>query len=282
MTENSAISAYFKRIGNAPLLTREEEQALFARIEKGDQKAREELIERNLKLVIPTAKQYMRCGIPFADLIQEGSMAIAKACDKFDRKLGNKFSTYATYWVKQRIGRYVKKHVKNVFVPEHIVNLAVQIAKAKRALMQEGEAEPTDERLAEVLARDFNVKADAKTVRETLEFCQTETSMAAKVGEDGETEFGDLLEDKAAPDPSASLDAETAIDRLGDALSALDPFERDVVACRYGIGIPSGGLGPAEIAARFSVTEGEAKDAAAVALRRAAASESEIKAALAA
>jgi len=276
MTENSAISAYFKKIGGVPLLTREEEQALFARMAKGDAKARDELIERNLKLVVPTAKQYMRCGVPFADLIQEGSMAIAKAVDKFDPALGNKFSTYATYWIKQRIGRYVKKHVKNVFVPEHVVNLAVQIAKAKRALAQEGVEEPTDRQISEALARDFGVAADAKTVRETVEFCRAETSLAAKVGEDGDTEFGDLLEDTASPDPSAAVDAEAASERISAAAAGLDRFEKSVVACRYGAGVPEKGLTPAQIAEMFSVSEEDVRRAAESSLRRSGVPESEI------
>lgn len=274
MTENSAITAYFKRIGGVPLLTGEQEKALFERIGKGDAKARDELIERNLKLVIPTAKQYMRCGIPFADFIQEGSMAVAHACDKFDASLGHKFSTYATYWIKQRIGRYVKKHFKNVFVPEYVVNLAVQVNKAKRTLAQDGITEPSASEITERLHRDFKRRATEKEVKEAVRFCQGETSMSAKVGEDGDTEFGGLLEDQSAPDPAASVDREAARSGIESALAGLTGFERNLIGLRYGVGVAKSTV--AEISAKFGETAEGVMKAAKAGLRSLGAGPSEI------
>lgn len=282
MTENSAISAYFQRIGKLPLLTRDEEQELFHRIEQGDETARNTLIERNLKLVIPTAKRYMRCpGVAFADLVQEGSMAIAKACDKFDWRLGNKFSTYATYWIQQRIGRYVKKHSKNVFVPEHIVNLAVQINKVKRILAQKG-IEPTERNLVAGLREHFRVKTDEKTVRETVEFCQSETSLFSKIGgDDGDTEFGELLEDAAAPDPAEDAGRRMVSEKLETVLRGLAETERDLVGLRYGIGLPAVRQPLGKLAAKFGTTVEELKRAARVALAKLGAEPSEIESLLA-
>ena len=264
MTENSAITIYFKKIGKLPLLTKEEEHDLAIRAKAGDAKARETLIERNLKLVIPVAKRYMKAA-PFADLIQEGSRAVVKAVDKFDPEAGTKFSTYATPWINQRIGRYVKKHCRNVFVPEHHVNLAIQINKVKRAFAQRSLTDPTDEDVVGGLAEMFRVKTDAKTVRETLEFCQTETSLFAKVGDD-DTELGDLLEDTAAEDPAAGVEREIVNAKLVSALRGLTDPEKTVLELRYGIAGRKAAVSDEVLAGKFATTPGEIKRARKAAL----------------
>ena len=264
MTENSAITMYFKKIGKLPLLTKEEEHDLAVRAKAGDAKARETLIERNLKLVIPVAKRYMKAA-PFADLIQEGSRAIVKAVDKFDSEAGTKFSTYATPWINQRIGRYVKKHCKNVFVPEHHVNLAIQINKVKRAFAQQGLTEPSEEDVVRGLAEMFKVKTDAKTVRETLEFCQAETSLFAKVGDD-DTEFGDLLEDQSAEDPAAGVEREIMNAKRVAALRGLTDSEKTVLELRYGIAGRKAAVSDEVLAEKFATTPDEIKRARKAAL----------------
>lgn len=263
MTEDSAITMYFKKAGERPLLTRDEERSLFARAKAGDAEARDELVERNLRLVVPTAKKYARAGTAaFADLLQEGAAAVATACDRFDPSLGNKFSTYATYWIRQRISRYVKKHGKNIFVPEHIVNLAGQSAKAIRSLQAKGVESPGPEEIAEELAGSAGIKAGVVKVAEALKYCQPEASLSAKVGDDGGTELGDLLEDEAAPDPGAGIDAPSACESLEAALPLLSPLEREVVMCRYGLGVPDGGMTVAQVAERFGAEFAEAREAA--------------------
>lgn len=264
MTENSAITMYFKKIGKLPLLTREEEHDLAVRAKAGDAKARETLIERNLKLVIPVAKRYMKAA-SFADLIQEGSRAVVKAVDKFDPEAGTKFSTYATPWINQRIGRYVKKHCKNVFVPEHHVNLAIQINKVKRVLAQRGLTDPSDGDVVGGLAEMFKVKTDAKTVRETLEFCQAETSLFAKVGDD-DTEFGDLLEDQSVEDPAAGVEREIVNAKLVEALRGLTDSEKTVLELRYGIAGRKAAVSDEVLAERFATTPEEIKRARKAAL----------------
>ena len=260
MTENSAITAYFAKIGKIPLLTQEQEQELFKRIEAGDQKAADELVERNLKLVVPTAKKYARSGIPFADLIQEGSIAIIKARDKFDWRLGNKFSTYATYWINQRIGRYVKKHCKNVFVPEHVHNLAIQINKVKRELDQK-RIEPTIGEITKGLLEKFGVDAPAEAIIAAMEYCQPETSIHVKVGDDQDTEFGDLIEDENSPNPAQQTQNAQANSKLRELLADLDPDERLVLELRYGVGVSSERLPAAKLAEMFRITEAEAERA---------------------
>ena len=264
MTESSAIAAYFKKIGKLPLLTKEEEHDLAIRAKAGDTKAREKLIEHNLKLVIPVAKRYSKAA-PFADLVQEGSIAIITAVDKFDPDAGTKFSTYATPWINQRIGRYVKKHSKNVFVPEHRVNLAIQINKAKRVLAQRGLTNPSDADIAEGLAEMFNVKVDAKTVRETIEFCQAETSLFAKIGDD-DTEFGELLEDSAAEDPASGVEREIVNTKLATAIRGLTDLEKIVLELRYGITGRKTAVSDEVLAKRFTTTPGEIRRARSAAL----------------
>ena len=264
MTESSAIAAYFKKIGKLQLLTKEEEHDLAIRAKAGDTKAREKLIEHNLKLVIPVAKRYSKAA-PFADLVQEGSIAIITAVDKFDPDAGTKFSTYATPWINQRIGRYVKKHSKNVFVPEHRVNLAIQINKAKRVLAQRGLTNPSDADIAEGLAEMFNVKVGAKTVRETIEFCQAETSLFAKIGDD-DTEFGELLEDSAAEDPASGVEREIVNTKLATAIRGLTDLEKIVLELRYGITGRKTAVSDEILAKRFATTPEEIRRARSAAL----------------
>ncbi len=263
MTEDSAITMLFKRLGSKPLLKKEEERALFEKIEAGDRKARDLVVERNLRLVVPTAKAYARCGVPFPDLVQEGAVAVSNAVDKFEWRRGNKFSTYATYWIRQRIGRYVKKHSKNVFVPEHVVNLAVQINKAKRALAAAGVESPDEAALSEELLKRFGVSASPDDVRETVEFCQGETSLSAKIGEDGETELGQMLEDEGVPDPALAVDEEAAAETVRKAVEALPAPERLVLRLRYGV--CAGPMSDSEIAEAFGVEAAEVRAAKAFA-----------------
>ena len=263
MTEDSAITMLFKKLGSKPLLKKEEERALFERYEAGDRRAKDALVERNLRLVVPTAKAYARCGVPFPDLVQEGSLAVSNAVDKFEWRRGNRFSTYATYWIRQRIGRYVKKHSKNVFVPEHVVNLAVQINKAKRALAAEGEESPDCEGLSRELLKRFGVSAGPDVVKETMEFCQGETSMSTPVGEDGETELGQMLEDEYAPDPVGEVDAEAMSSAVRKAVEALPDDERLVACLRYGVCL--GPMTDAQVAEAFGVEESEVRAAKAFA-----------------
>lgn len=227
------IKSYLRQIGDYPVLTREQETALFETMRGNDkakaEKARDTLAKCNLKLVFANAKKYANCGVALADLVQEGNMGLVKAMDRFDLSMGLKFSTYATWWIRQGLTRYVKKHSKTVFIPEHLMNMTIKVKRTERELGQELGRKPT---LAEIAKK---AKVTVQQVKDSMEYAQQNVSLQTKVGEDS-TEYGDLLPDMASTDPAQKTSDDIVREHLAQCLDALSPREREIIEYRYGIG----------------------------------------------
>ena len=194
------VRMYLKEIGNIPLLTAEEEVFLAQRIEKGDEQARKQLIEANLRLVVSIAKKYVGRGMSFLDLIQEGNMGLMKAVEKFDYKKGNKFSTYSTWWIRQAITRGIADTAKTIRVPVHMVETINKTLRMSRNLLQELGREPTSEEIAERLG------TTKQKVEEALEISRDPVSMDSPIGEEEDSSLGDFIEDENMLSPSDSAD----------------------------------------------------------------------------
>jgi RNA polymerase primary sigma factor len=226
-----AVRLYLRSIGRVPLLTREDEVRLAKRIEQNDMSAKNSLIEANLRLVVSIAKRYTGRGLTLLDLIQEGNLGLIRAVEKFDWRRGFKFSTYATWWIRQAITRALADQSRTIRIPVHMVERMNRVARAKRALVQKHNREPTPEEIGEL------VEMPAKKVEEILKLGQEPVSLEAPVGgEEGDASLGDFIEDSATDRP-----LEIVANRIRDAdlLTVLDSLpwrERRVIELRYGLG----------------------------------------------
>jgi RNA polymerase primary sigma factor len=226
-----AVRLYLRSIGRVPLLTREDEVRLAKRIEQNDMSAKNSLIEANLRLVVSIAKRYTGRGLTLLDLIQEGNLGLIRAVEKFDWRRGFKFSTYATWWIRQAITRALADQSRTIRIPVHMVERMNRVARAKRALIQKNNREPTPEEIGEL------VEMPAKKVEEILKLGQEPVSLEAPVGGDeGDAALGDFIEDSATDRP-----LEIVANRIRDAdlqkvLDSLGWRERKVIELRYGLG----------------------------------------------
>jgi RNA polymerase primary sigma factor len=226
-----AVRLYLRSIGRVPLLTREDEVRLAKRIEANDMSAKNALIEANLRLVVSIAKRYSGRGLTLLDLIQEGNLGLIRAVEKFDWRRGFKFSTYATWWIRQAITRALADQSRTIRIPVHMVERMNRVARAKRSLLQKNNREPTPEEIGEL------VEMPAKKVEEILKLGQEPVSLEAPVGgEDGDASLGDFISDAAGDRP-----LEVVANRMRDAdlLKVLDSLpwrERRVIELRYGLG----------------------------------------------
>jgi RNA polymerase primary sigma factor len=226
-----AVRLYLRSIGRVPLLTREDEVRLAKRIEQNDMSAKNSLIEANLRLVVSIAKRYTGRGLTLLDLIQEGNLGLIRAVEKFDWRRGFKFSTYATWWIRQAITRALADQSRTIRIPVHMVERMNRVARAKRSLIQKNNREPTPEEIGEL------VEMPAKKVEEILKLGQEPVSLEAPVGgEDGDAALGDFIEDSATDRP-----LEIVANRIRDAdlqkvLDSLGWRERKVIELRYGLG----------------------------------------------
>ncbi|HEV7846111.1 MAG TPA: sigma-70 family RNA polymerase sigma factor [Thermoleophilaceae bacterium] len=226
-----AVRLYLRSIGRVPLLTREDEVRLAKRIEQNDMSAKNALIEANLRLVVSIAKRYTGRGLTLLDLTQEGNLGLIRAVEKFDWRRGFKFSTYATWWIRQAITRALADQSRTIRIPVHMVERMNRVARAKRALVQKHNREPTPEEIGEL------VEMPAKKVEEILKLGQEPVSLEAPVGgEEGDASLGDFIEDSATDRP-----LEIVANRIRDAdlLTVLDSLpwrERRVIELRYGLG----------------------------------------------
>jgi RNA polymerase primary sigma factor len=226
-----AVRLYLRSIGRVPLLTREDEVRLAKRIEQNDMSAKNSLIEANLRLVVSIAKRYTGRGLTLLDLIQEGNLGLIRAVEKFDWRRGFKFSTYATWWIRQAITRALADQSRTIRIPVHMVERMNRVARAKRALIQKNNREPTPEEIGEL------VEMPAKKVEEILKLGQEPVSLEAPVGgDDGDAALGDFIEDSATDRP-----LEIVANRIRDAdlqkvLDSLGWRERKVIELRYGLG----------------------------------------------
>ncbi|MDO4975901.1 MAG: RNA polymerase sigma factor RpoD [Eubacteriales bacterium] len=223
------VRMYLKEIGNIPLLTAEEEVFLAQRIEKGDEMARKQLIEANLRLVVSIAKKYVGRGMSFLDLIQEGNMGLMKAVEKFDYKKGNKFSTYSTWWIRQAITRGIADTAKTIRVPVHMVETINKTLRTSRMLLQELGREPTNEEIAKKMGMPV-AKID-----EILKTSRDPVSLDTPIGEEEDSQLGDFIEDESLLSPVDSASFSMLKEELELAMASLTERERNVIKLRFGL-----------------------------------------------
>ena len=223
------VRMYLKEIGNVPLLTSEQEVELARRVEEGDPEAKKALTEANLRLVVSIAKKYVGRGMPFLDLIQEGNMGLMKAVDKFDYTKGYKFSTYATWWIRQAITRGIADTGRTIRVPVHMVETINKTLRMTRQLLQELGREPTPEEVADRLG------VPAARVREVLKISRDPVSLDTPIGEEDDSHLGDFIEDDTALSPADSATFSMLREELANALESLTERERQVVKLRFGL-----------------------------------------------
>jgi RNA polymerase primary sigma factor len=224
-----ALQLFLKDIGRVPLLTAAQEVELAKRIERGDHAAKQAMVEANLRLVVSIAKRYRNQGLPFLDLIQEGTIGLVRAAEKFDHRKGFKFSTYATWWIRQAVARAIADKGRTIRMPVHVVEKLNRIMRAERKLRAELGREPTTEEIA----RDLDLSTDE--VEHIRRSAQTPVSLEKPVGDDDESEFGHFLADDSTPLPDELAETTLQREALRNILSALSERERKVLELRYGL-----------------------------------------------
>lgn len=246
-TERDALKLYLKEISKTPLLKPHEEVSLARRIQKGDSEARQQMIQANLRLVVKIAHDYNNFGLPLLDLISEGNIGLIKAVERFDPDKGGKLSTYAAWWIKQSIKRALANQSKTIRLPVHLVDKIAKMRRITVELQEELEREPTDEEIAFVMEMPTHKIAHLKSVS------TRPTSLDAPVGDDDNTEFGDLVSDENATTPYENLNQKSLIDDISELLSGLEPREAEIIRRRFGLG----GERPEtleEVGIRFNIT----------------------------
>ena len=223
------VKMYLKDIGRVPLLTAEEEIELAKRMQENDQAAKKRLCEANLRLVVSIAKRYVGRGMLFLDLIQEGNMGLMKAVEKFDYQKGFKFSTYATWWIRQSITRAIADQARTIRIPVHMVETINKLTRVQRVLLQELGREPTPAEIAEKMG----VTEDR--VREIQKIAQDPVSLETPIGEEEDSHLGDFIEDEKTTTPSDSVAFTMLKEQLLGVLDTLTPREEKVLRLRYGI-----------------------------------------------
>ncbi len=256
-----ALQLFLNELGRYPLLTAAEEIELAKRIERGDLAAKERMILSNLRLVVSIAKKYQGSDLPLLDLIQEGIFGLVRASEKFDWRKGYKFSTYATFWIRQAIQRGIETKARTIRIPIHVGQRERKIAKAERELSTQLGRSPTDAEIAE------HAGLSHEHIREARDAARTITSLDRPVGEEGETAFGDLLPSEG-PAPEEEVHIGLREEALRRAVARLPEIEQEVVKLRYGI---NGGGGPTplrETAERVGMTPAEVRRVESAALER--------------
>ncbi len=223
------VRMYLKEIGKVPLLSAEEEIELAKKMELGDQEAKKRLAEANLRLVVSIAKRYVGRGMLFLDLIQEGNLGLIKAVEKFDYRKGYKFSTYATWWIRQAITRAIADQARTIRIPVHMVETINKLIRVSRQLLQELGREPSPEEIAE----EMNMPADR--VREILKISQEPVSMETPIGEEEDSHLGDFIEDDNVPAPSDAAAFTLLKEQLVEVLGTLTEREQKVLRLRFGL-----------------------------------------------
>ncbi len=255
------VKVYLKEIGTIPLLTGEEEQVLAMQIADGDEKAKKKLAEANLRLVVSIAKRYLGRGMQFLDLIQEGNLGLIKAVDKFDYNKGFKFSTYATWWIRQAITRAIADQARTIRIPVHMVETINKVKKAKSQLLHENGHDATPEEIAEHL----NMPVDK--VREILRVAQDPVSLETPIGEEEDSHLGDFIPDDDALAPADAASMSLLKEQLAEVLKTLTPREEKVLSLRFGLedGNPKT---LEEVGREFNVTRERIRQIEAKALRK--------------
>ncbi|CUH93560.1 RNA polymerase sigma factor RpoD [Herbinix luporum] len=223
------VRMYLKEIGKVPLLTAEEESELAKRMEEGDEAAKKRLAEANLRLVVSIAKRYVGRGMLFLDLIQEGNLGLIKAVEKFDYRKGFKFSTYATWWIRQAITRAIADQARTIRIPVHMVETINKLTRVQRQLLQELGREPTPEEISDVM----NIPVDR--VREIQKISQEPVSLETPIGEEEDSHLGDFIQDDNVPVPAEAAAFTLLKEQLVDVLGTLTEREQKVLRLRFGL-----------------------------------------------
>ncbi|MBE6665771.1 MAG: RNA polymerase sigma factor RpoD [Ruminococcaceae bacterium] len=224
------VKLYLKEIGRVPLLDSDREAELARRTSEGDEKAKKELVEANLRLVVSIAKRYVGKGLFFLDLIQEGNLGLMKAVSKFDYTKGYKFSTYATWWIRQAITRAIADQARTIRIPVHMVETIHKVTKTSRELLQEKGREVSAEEIAKELDN-----MNPEKVREIMKIAQDPISLETPVGEEEDSHIGDFIEDQESPAPAEAASYELLREQLNEVLRTLTPREEQVLRLRFGL-----------------------------------------------
>ena len=258
---DDSVKMYLKDIGRVPLLSAEREVELAKRMEEGDEEAKRILSEANLRLVVSIAKRYVGRGMQFLDLIQEGNLGLMKAVEKFDYRKGFKFSTYATWWIRQSITRAIADQARTIRIPVHMVETINKQVRATRQLLQKLGREPSPEEIAEFIG------STPERVREIQKIAQDPVSLETPIGEEEDSHLGDFIEDSNAADPAEVAEANMLREQLISVLSTLTPREEKVLRLRYGID-DSHPRTLEEVGKEFNVTRERIRQIEAKALRK--------------
>ena len=255
------VRMYFKEIGKVPLLTAEEERELAIRIEQGDEEAKKKLCESNLRLVVSIARRYLNRGLSFLDLIQEGNLGLIKAVEKFDYTKGYKFSTYATWWIRQAITRSIADQARTIRIPVHMVETINKLIRISRQLLQEYGREPTSEEIAKEMG------ISVEKVREIKKISQDPVSLETPIGEEEDSHLGDFIPDEDIPSPVDAAAYSMLQKQLRDVLDTLSEREKKVLILRFGLddGRPRT---LEEVGREFNVTRERIRQIEAKALRK--------------
>ena len=261
ITIDDPVKIYLKEIGRVPLLSAEEEIELAMRKAQGDQFARKRLSEANLRLVVSIAKRYVGRGMQFLDLIQEGNMGLIKAVEKFDYRKGYKFSTYATWWIRQAITRAIADQARTIRIPVHMVETITKVKKVSSQLLHKNGHEPSVDEIAE----ELNMPVDR--VREIIRISQDPVSLETPIGEEEDSHLGDFIPDELAPAPAEVASLSLLKEQLDDVLGTLTEREEKVLRLRFGLedGRPRT---LEEVGQRFQVTRERIRQIEAKALRK--------------
>ncbi len=255
------VRMFLKEIGKVPLLTAEEEVELAIRMSQGDEEAKRRMTEANLRLVVSIAKRYVGRGMLFLDLIQEGNLGLIKAVEKFDYTKGYKFSTYATWWIRQAITRAIADQARTIRIPVHMVETINKVIRVSRQLLQELGHDPS----AEEIAEEMGMPVDK--VREILKIAQEPVSLETPIGEEEDSHLGDFIPDEDASEPSEAASFSLLKEQLMEVLDTLTPREKKVLELRFGI-VDGRTRTLEEVGKEFNVTRERIRQIEAKALRK--------------
>lgn len=254
------VRMYLKEIGRIPLLTREQEIKLAQRVEKGDLWAKDKLTSSNLRLVVSIAKKYIGRGMTFLDLIQEGNKGLIRAVEKYDWTKGYKFSTYATWWIRQAITRAIADQARTIRIPVHMVETINKMVRTQRRLMQELGREPTPEEIGKIM------ELPTDKIREIMKISQKTTSLETPIGDDDDSYLGDFIPDDSQPSPYDATSKRLLKENIDEVLASLSDREAKVLKMRFGLGYKPMTL--EEVGKKFGVTRERIRQIEAKALRK--------------
>lgn len=261
VSTDDPVRMYLKEIGNVPLLSGEDEIALAKRIEQGDEEAKHELAEANLRLVVSIAKKYVGRGMQFLDLIQEGNLGLMKAVEKFDYRRGYKFSTYATWWIRQAITRSIADQARTIRIPVHMVETINRLIRVQRQLVQDLGREPSVEEISE------KMELPIERVREIMKISQEPVSLETPIGEEDDSHLGDFIQDDNIPVPAEAAAYSLLQEQIEEVLDTLTEREKRVLDLRFGL-VDGRTRTLEEVGKEFHVTRERIRQIEAKALRK--------------